>query len=61
MQYSVTCSCYNVIPVNASQAGTDICCPCGRVVKVPRLSDLRAATGRDAYEANDPHRRVAGW
>jgi hypothetical protein len=51
MEYSVTCSCRNVIPVTATQAGTEIACPCGRAVKVPRLSQLRLATGRDAYKS----------
>jgi hypothetical protein len=51
MEYSVTCSCSNVIPVAAAQAGAEVVCRCGQVVNVPRLSQLRAATGRDAYKA----------
>jgi hypothetical protein len=51
MEYSVTCLCQKAIPVTAAQAGTEVACSCGRTIKVPRLSELRLTTGRDAYEA----------
>ena len=50
MEYSVTCSCRNIIPVTATQAGTEVACRCGRTVMVPRLSQLRTAVGRAAYK-----------
>ncbi len=50
MEYSVTCACQRVIPVAAAQAGTEVACACGRAVKVPRLSQLRTATGKAAYK-----------
>jgi hypothetical protein len=38
--------------VSASDAGTTVACPCGRAVRVPRLSQLRVSQGLDAAESN---------
>src|SRR5436190_453372 len=48
--FGVDCGCGAVIPVNASQAGATVGRRCGRVVAVPRLSQLRTRAGLAAHE-----------
>lgn len=45
MSYPVTCECGETSPVVASEAGATFTCPCGRTVRVPTLSKLRASVG----------------
>ncbi len=50
--FGVDCECGAVIPVDASQAGATVSCRCGRIVQVPRLSQLRTRAGLAAHETN---------
>lgn len=45
MSYPVTCECGETSQVVASEAGATFTCPCGRTVRVPTLSKLRATVG----------------
>ncbi|MBL9162124.1 MAG: hypothetical protein JNL18_05200 [Planctomycetaceae bacterium] len=45
MSYPVSCECGETSQVVASEAGATFTCPCGRTVRVPALSKLRAAVG----------------
>lgn len=45
MSYPVTCECGETSQVVASEAGATFTCPCGRTVRVPTLSKLRASVG----------------
>jgi hypothetical protein len=40
------------LTIKASQAGGKATCRCGRVLSVPRLSQLRVAAGEPAHETN---------
>ena len=50
MGYWVKCSCGNRMEVAGTQAGLEISCPCGRMVRVPPWSVLRREAGESAYE-----------
>lgn len=52
MEFSVECSCGQILTVRVTQAGTTMLCRCGAQVKVPSLSKLRERAGQDAYEAS---------
>src|SRR5947207_9039133 len=52
VEYSIDCECGATNPVSASQAGGSLACRCGRVLRVPRLSQLRMAKGLSAHETN---------
>lgn len=56
MKYSVTCSCGQILPVEATQAGSTLTCRCQQTVKVPRLSALRVAAGESAIPLNAAER-----
>ena len=56
MKYEVTCSCGQVLPVTATQAGSTLQCRCERSIKVPRFSALRAAAGETAMPLNAAER-----
>jgi hypothetical protein len=56
MKYSVTCSCGQILPVEATQAGSTLTCRCQQTVKVPRLSVLRLAAGESAIPLNAAER-----
>jgi hypothetical protein len=49
--FTVDCSCGRRIGVTASDAGTNVSCDCGKLVRVPSLSALRELSGADPYEA----------
>ena len=49
MEFHVSCECGQDITVAASAAGTVRSCPCGRVVRVPALSELKRQAGLPAY------------
>jgi hypothetical protein len=44
--YQITCTCGAQIDVTIAQAGTEIACQCGSLIKVPRLRELRRSRGR---------------
>jgi hypothetical protein len=50
MEYAVACRCGNRIEVRAAQAGSQVQCPCGQIVAVPALSQLRYVAGQPRYE-----------
>lgn len=52
MTYCIRCACGNRTEVTESQAGTEIPCSCGRVVAIPRLSQLRKEAGAAAAETS---------
>jgi hypothetical protein len=52
MSYTTSCECGRTYPVNASQAGTELNCSCGRRISVPLLSELRRSAGQRAYETS---------
>jgi hypothetical protein len=56
MKYSVSCSCGQVFPVEATQAGSTLQCRCERAIQVPRLSALRIAAGETAIPLNAAER-----
>lgn len=56
MKYSVTCDCGQILPVEATQAGSTLQCRCERTVQVPRLSALRVAAGETAIPLNAAER-----
>jgi hypothetical protein len=49
--FSIECECGSKVEVSASDAGRSLDCNCGRLVIVPRLSELRKLSGRDPFEA----------
>ncbi|WP_254512637.1 hypothetical protein [Anatilimnocola floriformis] len=57
MPYTTSCPCGRDVPVEATQAGTELECPgCRRSVRVPRLSALRVAAGETAIPLNAAER-----
>jgi hypothetical protein len=51
-EFAIDCECGATIPVLASDAGGSVTCPCSRILRVPRLSQLRVALGLAAHETN---------
>lgn len=49
--YHVDCECQQQIEVHGGQAGSNVTCPCGRELRVPSLSDLRASAGQGRFES----------
>ncbi|MBY0456853.1 MAG: hypothetical protein K2V38_05915 [Gemmataceae bacterium] len=45
--YEARCACGKVIEVSAADAGASVSCPCGKMVDVPPLHQLRAVAGED--------------
>ena len=41
MGFSIRCTCGRDVPFHAGQAGTEVACPCGLVVPVPSLGEIR--------------------
>src|SRR5262245_55808052 len=52
MPYSIRCQCGNQLEVTAGQAGSQVACPCGKTIDVPRLSELRSQAGESAGGAS---------
>jgi hypothetical protein len=50
--YSVDCPCGASVAVAATEAGSTKVCRCGRELRIPRLSQLRVASGLDPGESN---------
>ncbi len=48
----LTCECGAKVDARFQDAGGQLDCGCGRVVKVPSLSKLRKLAGHDAYTTN---------
>jgi hypothetical protein len=46
MAYTITCECGRPLTVQASEAGSQKACSCGRQVSVPSLGKLARATGK---------------
>ncbi|MEO1617759.1 MAG: hypothetical protein AAFV88_18045 [Planctomycetota bacterium] len=56
LPYQVPCDCGRTHEVTTSQAGGSIECPCGQLVLVPRLSELRVNAGETAHRLSVPER-----
>ncbi|HKB03460.1 MAG TPA: hypothetical protein VKD90_14655 [Gemmataceae bacterium] len=54
--FNLPCECGRSIAVTAGMAGSSTVCRCGRTVRVPSLSDLKAGAGLTRYEVNPAHR-----
>ena len=52
LQVSLSCSCGRSVIARAKDAGGAVSCACGKLVAVPRLSELRTLSARDAYVTN---------
>jgi hypothetical protein len=53
MEYLIQCECGKRLAVMAGSAGASLPCGCGRSVRVPALSELRAQQGLPAYPRVD--------
>lgn len=51
--YEVTCDCGRTLAVKASMAGSTKECPCGQVVPIPSLGDLRVSRGTNLSADNE--------
>ncbi len=49
MDLFVVCECGNRCSVSSSLCGQDVICSCGKLVLVPRLTDLRASNGLSPF------------
>jgi hypothetical protein len=52
MDYQLECACGKAVPVMDGMAGATVPCPCGRILSVPSLVELRQLAGRPAYDAS---------
>lgn len=52
MAYPIQCPCGRTIEVTAGMAGGEVACPCGTVLAVPGLGQLRRQAGQEAYVTN---------
>jgi len=66
MEFLIHCECGKFFTVTEGLAGTSLSCGCGRSIRVPGLSELRAQQGMPAYariDAEPPYwnDHVRGW
>lgn len=63
MDYQLTCRCGNHLSVSEGAAGSQLPCSCGRMINVPTLRELRAATGGSALAPEFEVERLllSGW
>lgn len=58
MQHLLTCQCGKSVPVSRSQAGSEITCECGAILKVPKLRELNALP---VVEESTSQQAVSSW
>jgi hypothetical protein len=52
IRVALPCECGGSVIAQAGDAGSSIVCRCGRMVRAPRLSELRTLAGQDAFVTN---------
>jgi hypothetical protein len=52
VDFHVPCTCGKTLSVSAGQAGLRLTCPCGLIVEVPPLDELRTQAGLPPYESS---------